>query len=232
MACLHYTHPVYILKREIGFILFLTILFSACSTLGTSGSLSGRTKQDFTFQSSQSIYVPLPEPQTATAKEFRNLLVSEMRRAGLTVTEELTEDSLLLFFKTNNETQNIIRIPGNPAISRLPSQWQEIFLELYIVKDVEEPGPVWEGYLKIPIKRFNAQPGNSLRPLLDLVGKNYEGPLPITVYTKTEPSPKQEEIERLEEKVKSLEEKIEKLEPPSEPSDPSGKGSTTTGESP
>jgi len=206
---------MYILKREIGLSLFLTFLFGACTSMSTSGNISAKANRGFSFHSSQHIYVALPEPQSATEKGFRELLVSEMRHAGLAVTDQLSQDALVLFFRMDNESKNIVRIPGNPAISRFPSQWQEIFLELYSVKDVKDPGPVWEGHIKIPIRKFNAQPGDAIRPLLELVGKNYEGPMPIRVYTKTEPGPSTEEMDRLEEKVKTLEEKIEKLQTPS-----------------
>ncbi len=219
------------MKREIVLTLFLTSLVGACSSLTPGGYLSGRADQSFSFHPSQPIYVALPEPHTAREQGFRRVLVSEMRDVGLAVTDQLTQDTLVLFFRNNAETRNIIRIPGNLAISRLPAQWQEIHLELYCIQEVKDPGPIWEGYLKVKIKTFNAQPGETIRPLLELVGKNYEGPTPIRIYTKTEPAPSNDEIERLEDKVKRLEERIDKLQAPSPPPDPSGEGSTTSDES-
>jgi len=177
------------MKRGIVLTLLLTCLFGACTTFNPGGYISGRTDQDFSFQPSQPIYVALPEPQTIKEEGFRKLLVSEMRQVGFAVAEELTQDTLVLFFRINDESHNIILIPGNPGISRLPAQWQEIHLELYSLHDVKDPGPVWKGSLKVRIKTFNAQPGHTIRPLLELVGKNYKGPTPITVYTKTDPGP-------------------------------------------
>ena len=203
------------MKREIVPILFfLTCLFGSCSTINPDGYISGRTDKNFSFHPSQPIYVALPEPQTVKEEGFRNLLVSEMRQVGLSVTDKLSQETLVLFFRVNDESQNIVLIPGNPGLSRFPAQWQEIYLELFSIQEVKDPEPVWKGYLKVRIKQFNAQPGDSIRPLLELVGKNYEGPTPITVYTKTEPASSQDEIERLEEKVKSLEERIEEMQTP------------------
>ena len=209
------------MKREIVLTLFLTPFFFACSTFNPGGYLSGKADQSFTFHPSQPIYVALPEPQTEKEQGFRTLLVSEMRHVGWTVTNQLTQETLVLFFRINDESKNIVLIPGNPGLSRLPAQWQEIHLELYSIQDVKDPDPIWEGYLKVRIKTFNAQPGNAIRPLLELIGKNYEGPTPITVYTKTEPAPSKDEIERLEKKVKSLEERIEEMQTPSSPPQPS-----------
>ena len=208
------------MKRTFVLSIILTSLFGACSTFNPGGYISGRAEQSFSFHRSQPIYVALPEPQTEKDREFRKLLVNEMRQVGLAVTDRLNQDSLVLFFTINDESGNIVLIPGNPGLSRFPAQWQEIHLELYSIHDVKDPDPIWVGHLKVRIKTFNDQPGDSIRPLLELVGKNYEGPTPITVYAKTEPAPSKEEIERLEEKVKTLEERIEELQapPPSEPS--------------
>ena len=217
----HYTYPLGIMKREIVLGILLIFLSGACSTLNPDNYISVRADQNFDFRRSQPIYVALPEPQTIKEEGFRKILVTEMRHVGLAVSDQMTQDTLVLFFQVNDESQNIIRIPGNPALSRLPAQWQEIHLELFDLQNVNQSEPVWKGYLKVRIKSFNAQPGNTLRPLLELVGKSYEGPAPVTVYTKTEPGPRKDEIERLEEKVKTLEERIEELQTPtpSEPSD-------------
>ncbi len=220
------------MKRDVVLTFLLTFLIGACSTFNPGGYISGRTDQRFSFHRSQPIYVALPEPQTVKEEGFRQLLVTEMRHVGLVVTDQLTQDSLVLFFRLNDESRNIVRIPGNPGLSRLPAQWQEIHLELYSIQDVKDGGPVWKGYLKVRIKTYNAQPGDSIRPLLELVGKNYEGPTPITVYTKTEPAPSKDEIERLEEKVKTLEERIEQLQEPSPLPDSTGEQPSTSGESP
>jgi hypothetical protein len=220
------------MKREIVLTLLLVSLFGACSTLNPGGYISGRAVQSFSFHPSQPIYVALPEPQTTREKGFRMLLVSEMRQVGLAVTDQLTQDTLVLFFRINDESRNIVLIPGNPGLSRLPAQWQEIHLELYSIHDVTDPGPVWEGHLKVQITKFNAQPGDAIRPLLELVGKNFEGPTPIRIYTKTEPAPSKDKIERLEEKVKTLEERIEELQAPSPAPDSTGEESTTSGDSP
>jgi hypothetical protein len=220
------------MKREIVLTLLLTSLLGACSTFNPGGYISGRADQNFSFHPSQPIYVALPEPQTEREQGFRQLLVSEMRHVGLAVTDQLSQDTLVLFFRFNDESRNIVLIPGNPGLTRLPAQWQEIYLELYSLHDVKDPGPIWEGYLKVKIKNFNAQPGDTIRPLLELVGKNYEGQTPITVYTRSEPAPSKDEIERLEEKVKSLEERIEEMQPPSPPPEASEEAPTTSGESP
>ena len=208
------------MKREIGLPLLLTLIFGACSSINTSGYISGKADQRYSFQPAQPIYVAFPEPQTEKEQEFRELLISEMRQIGLPVTDQLSQETLVLFFTINNESGNIVLIPGNPAISRLPAQWLEIYLELYSLQDVKKPGPIWEGYLKVQLNTFNAQPGESIRPLLELVGRNYEGPVPVRVYTKTEPAPSKDEIERLERKVKTLEERIEQLQSPSTPPHP------------
>ena len=231
MACNYYTDPLGIMKRDIVLTIFLTTLLGACSTVNPGGYISGRADQNFTFHSSQPIYVALPEPQTEEVQGFRTLLVSEMRQVGLAVTDQLTQETLVLFFSINNEARNIVLIPGNPGLSRLPAQWQEIRLELYSIHDAKDPGPIWEGYIKVRIKQYNAQPGEAIRPLLELVGKNYEGPTPITVYTKTEPAPSKEEMERLEEKVKSLEERIEEMQAPPPPPPSSGADPPTSEES-
>jgi hypothetical protein len=226
----YYSYYLGNMQGKLALTLLLSLLFGACSTLTPGGYISGRADQRFSFHRSQPIYVALPEPQTGKEEGFRKVLVNEMRSVGLAVTDQLTQDSLVLFFRINNESTNIYLIPGNRALTRLPAQWQEIFLELYSIHDVKDPGPIWEGYLKVKIKQFNANPGDTIRPLLELVGKNYEGPTPLTVYTKTEPAPTTDEIERLEEKVKTLEERIEKLQTPSPPSPE--EESTTSGDSP
>ncbi|UCE63939.1 MAG: hypothetical protein JSU59_01920 [Nitrospirota bacterium] len=216
----YYTYALRIMKREVVFTLFLTTFFCACSTMSPGDYLSVRADQSFTFHPAQPIYVALLEPQTEKEQGFRKVLVSEMRNVGLTVSDQMTQETLVLFYRINDESSTIYRIPGNPGLSRLPAQWQEIHLELFSIHDVKDPGPIWEGYLKVKIKKFNAQPGDTIRPLLELVGKNYEGSPPITVYTKTQPSRSKDEIERLEEKVKSLEERIEEMQTPPPPQPP------------
>ena len=228
----YYTYPLGTMKREIVLTLFLITFFCACSTFIPGDYLSGRADQGFTFHSSQPIYVAPPEPHMEKEQAFYKLLVSELQEVGLTVSDQLTQETLVLFFRINDEFRNIVAIPGNRAITRLPAQWQEIFLELYSIHDVKDPGPVWKGYMKVRIKQFHAQPGNTIRPLLELVGKNYEGPTPITIYTKAEPAHGKDEIERLEEKVKSLEERIEEMQTPHPPPNSSGEESPTTEESP
>ena len=198
--------------------------------MNTGGYISARADKGFSFRSSQPIYVALPDPQSAKERGFRQLLVTELKNIGLAVNHHLTSDTLLLFFKINDESTNVILIPGNPAISRLPTQWIEINLELYSLKDVKDSGPIWEGYMKVQAKKYNVQPGDSIRPLLEIVGRNFEGPLPIRVYTKTEPGMSPDELERLEKKVKSLEERIEELQGPTQSQTPSEKESTPTKE--
>jgi Sel1 repeat-containing protein len=202
------------MERTIGFLVLFTLFLSACAFLTSGAYLYGKGNPDFTFHQSQLIYVALPEPATAEDKVFHTLLIGEMKRLGFRVTTQLFQEALILFFALNRNSNAIMApLPGNAAISRLPGQWYEVFLELFSLNYIDAHGPVWSGHLKVRRSEFQTNPAGAVAPLLELVGKNYEGPISAQAYSESQPRMAKGKLAQQQQvQIRTLEQRIGKLE--------------------
>lgn len=202
------------MERIIGFIVPFTLFLSACTFLTPGAKLYGKGNPDFTFHPSQPIYVALQEAATANDKAFHTLLVGEMKRLGFRVTNQLSQEALILFFALNSNSNTILApLPGNAAISRLPGQWHEVSLELFSLNHIAAHGPVWSGHLKVRRRDFHTNPAGAVTPLLELVGKNYEGPISVQAYSASQPRTATDKMAQQQQaQMQTLERRIGQLE--------------------
>lgn len=213
--CLHgsFRLPGKVIERIIGCLVPFTLVLSGCAFTNYGAHLYGKGQPDFTFQRSQPVYVGLPEAANTTDKAFQTLLSDEMKRLGFQVTPQLSQESLILFFAMNSNSSAILApLPGNAAISRLPEQWQEVSLELFSLNHIDGTGPVWTGYLRVKRKEFHANPAGALTPLLELVGKNYEGPISVPIYKDSQPAASVKMTQEQQARMQNLERRIQQLE--------------------
>lgn len=206
--------PRKVIKGIIGCLVPFTLVLSGCAFTNYGAHLYGKGQPDFTFQRSQPVYVGLPEAATTNDKAFQALLSDEMKRLGFHVTPQLSQEALVLFFAMNSNSSAILApLPGNAAISRLPEQWQEVFLELFSLNHINAHGPVWTGYLRVKRKEFHANPAGALTPLLELVGKNYDGPISVPPYRDSQSGTATVKMtQEQQDRMQNLERRIQQLE--------------------
>ncbi|HBP87073.1 MAG TPA: tetratricopeptide repeat protein [Nitrospirales bacterium] len=206
--------PGVVIERIVGFIVFFTLFLSACAFPTQGAHLYGKSNPDFTFDLSQPIYVSLSESATENDKAFLTLLVSEMKRLGLSVTNQLSQNTLVLFFALNSNSNAILApLPGNAAISQLPRQWQEISLELFSLNHIDVQGPVWSGNISVRRSEFQANPTGTVTSLLGLVGKNYEGPISAQPFSESQRRIATDEMAQGQQaQIQNLERRIGELE--------------------
>ena len=185
----------------------LAFLLAACEPVTHSVKISGRANHSFDFQQSQPIYVDISEDASARDVEFRELLVSEMQRQGLNVAEELSEDSLILFFSLDSGSASMMVLPGPPPASglyQIPRRDQQIKLELYAIRDPRNR-PVWQGSLDTKQETFDSLSAPAVSQLVRVMGVNFEGTVPVQLSDSDKPEVGKEELAELREQVQALE---------------------------
>ena len=209
------------INNHLALLLILTLVSCA-----PTAYLSSKVDPHFSFVKSQPIFVNLGEQATVEDKQFHNLLVTEMKRAGFTVIEEPTRNSLVLFFGLGEDTTFIdspLVFPststttgaiGNESFTAttrgtqvVPSQFpytaQRILLLLYRNTREGKLDNVWEAYLGTEQKNFHYDSSAVVSQLLNVIGKNFEG----DVNLKSERPDTQEdsrEVAQLKKQVRSL----------------------------
>jgi hypothetical protein len=192
-------------KIRLALLAGLGFFLWACQST-PSAFISGKADPTFRFRPSQPIFVDLSETATPRDIQFRKLLVSEMNDQGFTLAEELSEDSLILFFTVRSESNTLMAFPGSPsgALYRIPNQQLKTTLQLYTIQD-PTGHPVWEGHLEAKQETFDVHRKAAVSELVRKVGKNFEGTVPIQFYDPVRPEVEPEGLARLKEKVKALE---------------------------
>lgn len=203
----------------IGFMLPFTLTLSACAVPAPGAHLYGKGNPDYTFHGSLPIFVPLPEAATPNDKAFHPLLIGEMKRLGFKITNQLSQKPLVLSFALNsNSAAMLAPLPGNAAISRLPGLWEEVSLELFRYNQIDVDGLIWSGHIKVKRSEFHENPAGTVTPLLELIGKNYDGPISAQAYNGSQPGAvtetlaqkQQAQMEALERRIGQLENEQEK----------------------
>lgn len=176
----------------------ILILISTLVSCAPTAYLSSKVDPHFTFRRSQPIYVDLKSAATVEDKQFHNFVVTEMKRAGFTVVDEPTRDSLVLFFGLGEDTTFIdspLVLPNTTTTTgaiggesftattrgaqvvpyQFPYTAQRIILLLYRTTPEGKLDRVWEGYIGTEQKNFHASPTVVVGKLVNVIGKNFEG---------------------------------------------------------
>lgn len=195
----------YVMKRAL--LLIIALLFlNGCAP---SIYIHSQIDPGYDFSSGGGIFAVLSDYATLTDKNFYTLLVSELRRQGLNVVNDVVNAELILTFFLGEKTSTIdtwltlpasVRTTGDIGGIRyqettvgtktIPYSYdftvQGIYLSLYDIKSIRKGIfiPVWEGFIGAEKKDYDKYPELCVRKLLEYYGSNFRGHPRIDIYSK------------------------------------------------
>lgn len=184
------------------FVVMFALLISSCAA--NTAYISSLTDPAYRPSKYDPIFLLIPDSSSIEERQFAAFLHNEMRIAGFTMVNHISESKYILLCQTGQKTSQLnstLYLPqtqrssgyiGNTYYSGQTTSTtavpytsnytvQKIYLELYSTAEVMDKKykTAWEGYIGVEASEYQRRSRDIIRLLLDVFGTNYKAHTPI-----------------------------------------------------